>query len=477
VAGALIVLAACGGSSPPTTPPPGTTGDTITGRERFGWTQSAPSAADLQTYRYAVYVDGQRRVIEGEACTPAAGGTSADCSAPLPPLTAGRHTLEVAAFFAWDDTIVEGARSPQLQVTVAAVMAPAAGEAAGSAAPAGGVLVSSDGLRLQADVLARDLADPIDIAATGDGRLLLAERGGVIRILEARGGARMSADNVLLALGEAPEPDRTELRAIAIDRDFARTGLVHAAYVTSTRETAVVRIARLRERRGLFGEAAVVASFPISDARESAVLRAGPDGMLYAAIGGSLDERAASNPGAPAGKVLRLRRDGTTPDDNPAASPAFSSGHHDPRGLAWLPGDGLTWELERAPHGGEINRLAPGANYGTSRGDEDGSPAAAHPALVLSADSLPSGMTAVHAAGSPFFGDLIVSTLGSEDLIRIGPDAAGQLRVRGYLLQRRLGRIGQVTAGPDGTLYFVTANRDEGGRDLLVRLTPGPRVR
>ena len=119
-----LLAAACGGTdaaSPPSSPPPSGSGDTVTGRERFGWTQAA-SGSDAGLLQFAAYVDGVRRVLEGASCTPGSGG-NLDCSAPLPSMTAGRHTLELAAFYPAGDTTVEGPKSAALQLTIASVTA------------------------------------------------------------------------------------------------------------------------------------------------------------------------------------------------------------------------------------------------------------------------------------------------------------------------------------------------------------------
>jgi hypothetical protein len=101
---------------------------------------------------------------------------------------------------------------------------------------------------------------------------------------------------------------------------------------------------------------------------------------------------------------------------------------------------------------------------------------ASSPAMVLPAGTIPSGMTSVKDRRSALAGDLIVSSIGLEDLLRIAmtPDGrpAGTEPVR--LLQGRFGAIGQVAAGPEGALVFVTRNRESWGegRDVAVRLTP-----
>ena len=324
----LIVVAACGGDSdPPSSGGSSGGGETITGRERFGWSQAADVAGDLSFYKYALYVDGQRRVIEGENCSLNAAATAVECTAPLPALGAGRHTLALAAFFTVGDTVVEGARSPVLDVTVAGATAPA-----GAPIVQGGPFESSDGLLLHADILARDLSDPIDIAVAPDSRVFVAERRGRVRMFSDNGeeSARRD-DNLLDALRETIETDSAAVLAITLSPDFATSRVLHVAYATMARGEPVVRVVRTREVAGALGQTAVLLTYPVPSIDLPAVMRFGPDARLYLAIGGG--GARPDDPTTVAGRLQRLGADGTTPDDSPGGSPVMSAGHQAPRGL------------------------------------------------------------------------------------------------------------------------------------------------
>jgi glucose/arabinose dehydrogenase len=239
-----------------------------------------------------------------------------------------------------------------------------------------------------------------------------------------------------------------------------------------------MRIVRMRESGGVLGQPAVIGSYPVAATDISALLRFSPDGKLYVGIGTGSNPRDAQDLAAPSGKILRLRDDGTTPDDNPTSSPVLSAGHRDPRGLAWLPQDQSLWEVERNEQGDELNRIHSGANYGWPLREERQQNAnVMAPVFVLRSGSEPSGMTTVVLPGSPLFGDLIVSTLAGRDLLRFRLTDALQPQLSGRLLQGRFGRIAQVASGTDGALYFVTANQEEWGmgQDVLVRVRPHTR--
>jgi glucose/arabinose dehydrogenase len=477
----VTMLSACGGETSAGTPPPsGSGGNTITGRERLGWTQPAASASELATYGYALYVDGQRSVLGGVSCPGASSDGGFDCSAPLPPLGSGPHALELAAFITSGDTIIEGPRSAALQVSVASITAPRAD--AGQIQD--GMLVSSDGLQLHASILARDLDTPVDLGAAPNGRVFVAGGNGTLRMIDPRpaGSVEESTpsadDNLLALLGETPSPATSigswpRLLSLALASDSGAAQAVFVAYATVDRGQQLVRIARLRVRGRTPGEAAILASFPVTASDVSAILRFGPDGHLYIGIGGS-DPQGAQNLSSMDGKVLRIRDDGTTPPDSTASSPVLTSGHRAPRGLAWLVEPTALWEVEAGIERDEMNHIEPGANYGWPLIGSEASHGTAGPSLSFPSGTEPSGVTAVPLAGSPFSGELIVSTLGSRDLLRIRFDADGRPRLVGHLLQGRFGRIAQVTNDVDGALLLITANGAEWGpgRDVLVRLRP-----
>jgi glucose/arabinose dehydrogenase len=459
----LLAAASCGGgdSQPPSSPPSTGSGDTVTGRERFGWTQTA--AADASALQYAAYVDGARRVLEGATC--AASGGNLECSAPLPPMSAGRHTLELAAFIVSGDSVIEGPKSTPLQLTVASVTA-----ATAPSALSGGAIRGSDGEEMTADVLSGDLLDPADVAVDPAGRSFVVERAGRIRILDQDGS---NSDRDFEDDLSSPRDEGAVLLSIALAPDFEQS---HELYVLKaepgTGEWRAL-IVRYREARGRTGQAAVVATATVAGDDARGVIRFGPDGALYVGVGSlsTGDERASSN----GGRILRLLPDGSTPRDNPAASPVYSSGHRDPIGFAWHKTRRAFLEVEGG-EADEVNAIRAGADYGwPSVSGLDRSSSVTAPLIVLPDGTNPSGLAVVNNSESRLDGSLIVSSLGLEDLLRIDLAVDGEPLTREpiRLLDGRFGGIGQVTAGPDGALYIVTRNRDRwgAGKDALVRLT------
>jgi hypothetical protein len=161
------ICAACGGKKPDSAPP----GERISGAERIGWDQQASDATELASFRYAIYVDGARNELADVTCAPAPPTFA--CSARLPSLTAGPHTLELASFIS-DLGTVESPKSAPLRVTF------------GSLAFAQSYVVSGfsrtvDGSRVATQFITDGLNEPTDLAFAPDGRIFVAERGGRLR--------------------------------------------------------------------------------------------------------------------------------------------------------------------------------------------------------------------------------------------------------------------------------------------------------
>ena len=118
IAIACVAMAACSKPEPPSTEPPAQ-GEPITGNERFGWQQLASDATELAAIRYAIYVDNARSELTGVSCATTASAAGFACTAPLPRMSAGGHSLELASFTV-DGGLLESPRSAPFLVVVSA---------------------------------------------------------------------------------------------------------------------------------------------------------------------------------------------------------------------------------------------------------------------------------------------------------------------------------------------------------------------
>jgi glucose/arabinose dehydrogenase len=205
----------------------------------------------------------------------------------------------------------------------------------------------------------------------------------------------------------------------------------------------------------------------------------GADGTLFITSGERMRFDPAQDPNANLGKVVRINPDGSIPKDNPTAGKdLWSTGHRNMLAAAVNPVNGQLWVLEMGPLGGdELNLIEKGKNYGwptVSNGDNyDRSPIPDHPtkpefqAPVKTWTPVISPSGALFYTGSlfPWKGDLIAGGLSSQAVIRLTIEGS-QVKNEERLDMGR--RIRDVLQASDGALIVVTDHKD----GELLRLTP-----
>lgn len=229
---------------------------------------------------------------------------------------------------------------------------------------------TAEGQRIRVSVVADGLTYPWGFSFLPDGRVLVTERLGTLRVIR---------DGVLdpVPLAGVPEVRTGQTLAglmdVAVHPAFAENRWVYLTYSKPTENGSVVALARgrldgqvLTEVRDLFVSNG---NGPPGASR----LVFAPDGALFMSVGGALGGRRseAQDPASHVGKMLRLRDDGSAPDDNPFAGHAdaqaevYSLGHRNQMGVAIQPETGELWASEHAPQeGDEVNIIRPGQNYG-----------------------------------------------------------------------------------------------------------------
>jgi glucose/arabinose dehydrogenase len=419
----ILALAACSKDPSPAPPSGSGSSDAITGRERVGWDQAADDAGQASGFGYAIYVDGARSVLADVSCGAGAAAQSFACTGKGPDLSPGRHTLEIAAFTA----DAESPRSSALTVTVGAASATGA-----ATWPEVLTEKTADGVPLRVDRILDGLEDPVDAAFLPDGRLLIAERRGRIRVVD---GGKIQAPDALTTRIEDEGADG--ILSIAIDPEFERTHFVFAVTSARTASGDAFRLTRYRELRGTLAERAVLLEAegpPVADA--AAVLRAGLDGKLYLAIGA---------PGFP-GTLLRLNVDGTLPRDQRGTRPAIAQGIQSPRGLGVDPRSGIAWIADDQDGQAHLSGLSL-----QKRPLE---------AVVRARHPLPggSGSLAFYTGQAlPGFTNtlLIASASGRHiERIRFADAEPDRIASSDLLLQDAVGAIDVVVVAPDGDIFF-----------------------
>ncbi len=329
---------------------------------------------------------------------------------------------------------------------------------------------ATPGREAAAQVITTGLQVPWDIAFLPDGRALVTERPGRIRLVSARGALEPDpvAEIAVEAEGEGG------LMGLALDPDFGAEQPFAYAMATVGGEVRVLRLrwtgSRLRE------EAIILDGIEAGRIHDSGRLRFGPDERLYVVTGDAGRSSLAQLRTSRNGKVLAL-----TPDqyrgDEPAGPAIVSMGHRNPQGLDWKPDSDELYVSEHGPSGfDELNRVREGRDYGWPRFGTD-QPEAATPAKLWQDTIAPSGIAFVKREGSAWTGDVLVAALRGRALhrLRIDDDRADEVEV---LLAGDYGRLRAVVEAPDGSLWVTTSNLDDYGErlsrkdDRILRIVP-----
>lgn len=246
-------------------------------------------------------------------------------------------------------------------------------------------------------------------------------------------------------------------------------------YFTSATDNRIVRY-DLTGAPGSYALGAVedvLTGIPKANTHNGGRIKIGPDGKLYATVGDAGVPALAQSSNSFSGKILRLEFDGSIPADNPnPQSHVYSSGHRNPQGIAW-DADGQLWAAEFGQNTwDEFNRIEPGGNYGWPIVEGIGSdPAYVNPVLQWpTSESSPSGLAYVR-------GTFFLAALRGQRIWVI--QTAGETVTAEPWFVGEFGRIRDVTAGPDGSVWLLTNNTDGRGTpgstdDRVVQFAVAP---
>lgn len=343
------------------------------------------------------------------------------------------------------------------------------------------------------EVVARGLHNPWGLAFIGEGRMLVTERPGRMRVIGADG----RVGEPLTGVPEVDAVGQGGLLDMITDRDFARNRRVHFCYaepgMMGMRNSTAMASARLSaDARALEDVKVIFSQKPKVSSRLHFGCRIvqAEDGSLFLALGDRYQRMAdAQTLDNHHGKVVRVRPDGSAHPDNPfvarngALPEIWSFGHRNVQGATLGP-DGCLWTIEHGPQGGdELNRTEAGKNYGwplITYGENYGGgkigegltsrPGLEQPLLHWTPSIAPSGMAFVKSEryGKDWQGSLLVGSLKFRYLARLVLDGTRVVREE-KLLPELAQRVRDVREGPDGFIYLLTDDRD----GQLLRLKPG----
>ncbi|WP_232302447.1 PQQ-dependent sugar dehydrogenase [Elstera litoralis] len=335
--------------------------------------------------------------------------------------------------------------------------------------------------------VAKGLENPWGMAFLPDGRLLVTERPGRLRLV-ARDG-RLSEP--LTGVPQVVARGQGGLLDVALDPQFADNKLVYLSFSEGGPGGAGTAVARgtltasgLDDVRVIFRQSPKVNGTAHFGSR----LAFAPDASLFITLGDRFSYRdSAQDLTSTLGKIVRVRRDGSPPSDNPfltrsdAKPEIWSYGHRNVQGAAINPATGQLWTIEHGAQGGdELNRPQAGKNYGwpviTFGKDYNGSkigigskaPGMEQPVQYWDPSIAPSGLLFYTGKAYPgWTGSLFTGSLKFGALVRM--TLQGETVVSEERLLDAMGeRIRDVRQGPDGLIYLLTDSAE--GR--VLRLNP-----
>lgn len=357
------------------------------------------------------------------------------------------------------------------------------------------VEIDSDKQSFRIELLVSGLSVPWALDFLSDGRKLVTERTGYLRIIDADGNL---LPEPVSGMPEAYVVQDGGYLDVAVDPDYEDNGWVYISYVEVLPGYEAPEEAALETngRRMNPPMNIVVIRGRINDNNEwvdnEVLFRAEEDmyttsgvhfgsrflfddqGHLFFSLGDRGRSEYAQDLSSPNGKIHRINKDGSIPSDNPfvdddgVLASIWSYGHRNPQGLAWDPDTGFMWESEHGPIGGdEINIIEPGKNYGwakISMGlhpdiETSSAPGMEQPVVYYTPAIAPSGISFLDVDREMYpqwDRSLFVSGLSGQQLRRLEID--GREVVEQEVLFNQFGRTREVVQGPDGYIYSLIQN-------------------
>jgi glucose/arabinose dehydrogenase len=339
--------------------------------------------------------------------------------------------------------------------------------------------------QLEVQTIASGLVFPWGLAFLPDGRMLVTERPGRMRVV--------TSDGVLSPpLQGMPKPyvgGQAGLLDVVLDKDFASNHTLYFCYSAERGGQAAVARAELDDANTRLNTKVIFTEHSRGGSNNHGCrIVQSPDGDLFVTLGDHFQPRdEAQNLDQDNGKIIRIKPDGTIPPDNPfigrtdAKPEIWSYGHRNEQGLAINPATGDLWEIEHGPRGGdEVNIIGKGKNYGwpvigygidyngAKIHDSTAKDGMEQPVKYWVPSIAPSGMAFYSGTLFPAWkGSLFTGALKAKVLVRLslkGNAVTGEER----LLQNLNERIRDVRQGPDGALWLLTDST--AGR--ILRIAP-----
>lgn len=299
-------------------------------------------------------------------------------------------------------------------------------------------------------ILIENLDTPWSIDFLPDDRMIFTERPGRVSIYD-KGITKVIAEL------DVDEKSEAGLLGIAVDPDFNNNNYVYL-YYTRNGGNRVSRFEVNTIDDGLEKEVIILDEIPSARFHDGGRIKFGSDDKLYITTGDAVIPSSSQDINSLAGKILRINKDGSIPEDNPFGNFVYSLGHRNPQGIVWHPTSGELYSSEHGPtRNDEINIIEKGKNYGWPTVECDDVSQEYENSIRCFSD-----FTLAPSSIAFYGGDLYVSGLRGEQLRRFVLDTDGRTLLFEEELFADLGRIRDVVYY-DGFLYIATSNLDGRG--------------
>ncbi|MEY4929943.1 MAG: hypothetical protein RI909_667 [Bacteroidota bacterium] len=348
-----------------------------------------------------------------------------------------------------------------------------------------GKIIESEKQKFGIDTITAELTNPWGIAFLPDGRILVTERAGEIRIIK---DGKLQAEKI----GNVPAVfanGQGGLLDIKLHPDYANNGWIYFTYAKPGEGGGGTVVARAKLEGNQFTNVEeLFSALPLlgSGAHFGSRIVFDGKGYIYFSSGERGAKENAQDLTNHLGKILRLHEDGKVPTDNPfvntpgAKPEIWSYGHRNPQGLVYDKATETLWDVEHGPMGGdELNRVEKGKNYGwpviTFGKNYDGTPITEitekegmeQPEFYWLPSIATCGMTLVTSDKYPGWkNNLMVGALALQHVARVELDAQGKFVKQERLLDK-VARVRAIEQSPDGYLYVVTETPG-----MVLRLVP-----
>jgi glucose/arabinose dehydrogenase len=355
-------------------------------------------------------------------------------------------------------------------------------------------MIETQDYKVKVEILADNLEVPWSIDFLNENTALITERPGRVRIV--KNGQLI--ETPLQGTPEVLNEGQGGLLDVAVDPNYEDNGWVYLAYShelknegnSEEKTPAMTRIVRGQIMGNQWKNQQIVFEAPEETYRDTrhhygSRIVFDPQGYLYFSIGDRGARPLAQDVTKPNGKIHRVGRNGDIPTDNPfvgnqnAIKSIFAFGNRNPQGLAVHPETGELWETEHGPFGGdELNLIRKGKNYGwplitygknyngTIITEETQGEGLEQPNLYWKPSIAVCGLDFYQGDLFPLWRNkLMVGALKYEEVKLL--HIVGDRVIHEQTIVKNLGRVRDVSTGPDGAVYVVLNNPDK-----VIRLTP-----